>query len=137
MRPAPASFRSTSGSGASTVPSATNVVPGGDGRSIYQYTNLRAPVKRNIAHRHVHASPLTDTLNMNVDLSYGKVETTNITGALDATTSTRFIAGQRVRDAGNRARLRGTQPDPPCFRRVAATRTGRARSIRTRRSPPT
>ena len=53
-----------------------NVVPGGDGRSIYQYTNLRAPVKRNVA-TGTFTFELTDSLNMNVDLSYGKVETVN------------------------------------------------------------
>ncbi|MEP7245079.1 MAG: TonB-dependent receptor [Gammaproteobacteria bacterium] len=62
----------------------TNVVPGGDGRSIYQYTNLRAPVKRNVA-AGTFTYELTDSTNMSVDLSYGKVETVNITGAQDAT----------------------------------------------------
>ena len=60
-----------------------NLVVGGDGRSVYQYTNLRAPVKRNVA-TGTFTLALTDTVNMSVDLSYGKVETTNITGALDA-----------------------------------------------------
>ncbi|MEP7246331.1 MAG: TonB-dependent receptor [Gammaproteobacteria bacterium] len=60
-----------------------NVVPGGDGKSIYQYTNLRAPVKRNVA-TGTFTFAVTDTVNLNVDLSYGKVETANITGALDA-----------------------------------------------------
>jgi iron complex outermembrane recepter protein len=64
--------------------SATAVVPGGDGKSIYQYTNLRAPVERNVATA-TFTYALTDAINMNVDLSYGKVETTNINGALDAT----------------------------------------------------
>jgi iron complex outermembrane recepter protein len=64
--------------------SATAVVPGGDGKSVYQYTNLRAPVKRNIATA-TFSYALTESLNMNVDLSYGKVETVDINGALDAT----------------------------------------------------
>jgi iron complex outermembrane recepter protein len=63
--------------------SPTAVVPGGDGKSIYQYTNLRAPVHRNIGTA-TFTYALTDSLNMNVDLSYGKVETVDINGALDA-----------------------------------------------------
>jgi outer membrane receptor protein involved in Fe transport len=60
-----------------------NLVQGGDGRSIYEYTNLRSPVKRNVA-TGLFTLALTDTINMSVDLSYGKVETVNVTGALDA-----------------------------------------------------
>lgn len=60
-----------------------NVVVGGDGRSIYEETNLRAPVKRNVA-TGVFTLDVSDTVSMNVDVSYGKVETTNITEALDA-----------------------------------------------------
>ena len=63
--------------------SATNDVVGGDGRSIYQYTNLRAPVDRKVA-TGTFTAALTDSMNLNVDLSWGEVETTNITGALDA-----------------------------------------------------
>jgi outer membrane receptor protein involved in Fe transport len=63
--------------------SATASVPGGDGRSIYQYTNLRAPVDRKIA-TGTFSLDVTDTTHMTVDLSWGKVETVNITGALDA-----------------------------------------------------
>jgi outer membrane receptor protein involved in Fe transport len=70
------------------IGAATNVVPGGDGRSIYQYTNLRSPVKRNVA-AGTFTFALTDTTNLSVDLSYGKVESTNITGAQDAN-------GQRI-----------------------------------------
>jgi len=64
--------------------STTNIVQGGDGRSIYQYTNLRAPVERNVA-AGTFTFAVTDTTNLSVDLSYGKVETKNITGAVDAT----------------------------------------------------
>jgi len=60
-----------------------NAVPGGDGRSIYQYTNLRAPIDRKVATA-TYTMPVTDSINMNIDLSYGKVETVNITGASDA-----------------------------------------------------
>ncbi len=79
------------------VLAALNVVPGGDGRSIYQYTNLRAPVKRNIG-TGTFTMALTDTLNLNVDLSYGKVETVDVNGALDAqlnviTADNAFIQG--------------------------------------------
>jgi outer membrane receptor protein involved in Fe transport len=70
--------------------SATNVVQGGDGRSIYQYTNLTAPVKRNVG-AGTFTFAISDDLNLSLDLSYGKVETTNITGALDAT-NTRVYA---------------------------------------------
>jgi outer membrane receptor protein involved in Fe transport len=63
--------------------SALNAVQGGDGRSIYQYTNLRAPVDRKVA-TGTFTLALTESVNMNVDLTYGKVVTTNITGALDA-----------------------------------------------------
>ena len=63
--------------------SALNAVPGGDGRSIYQYTNLRAPVDRKVGTA-TFTMAVTDSVNMNVDLSYGKVETINRTGANDA-----------------------------------------------------
>lgn len=68
------------GQGASAVP--FNNVVGGDGISLYQYTNLRAPTDRNLATGLLNI-PLTDTLNMSVDVSYGKVKTTNVTGALN------------------------------------------------------
>ncbi len=63
--------------------SATAAVPGGDGRSIYQYTNLRAPVNRKVA-TGTFTFDITDTTHMNLDVSWGDVETLNITGALDA-----------------------------------------------------
>jgi len=63
--------------------SPTADVQGGDGRSIYQYTNLRAPVDRKII-TGTFTAALGDSLNLNADLSWGDVETTNITGALDA-----------------------------------------------------
>jgi len=67
--------------------SATNDVVGGDGRSIYQYTNLRAPVDRKVV-TGTFTTALGDAMNLNVDLSWGKVVTTNITGALDAQNAT-------------------------------------------------
>ena len=69
---------------------AANVVSGGDGRSVYQYTNLSAPVKRNVG-AGTFTFELTDTMNLSVDVSYGKVETTNITGATDATNQRVFV----------------------------------------------
>ncbi len=60
-----------------------NVVQGGDGDSIYKYTNLRAPVKRNVA-TGTFTYNITDTTHLSLDLSYGKVETTNVTQALTA-----------------------------------------------------
>jgi iron complex outermembrane recepter protein len=63
--------------------SATAVVPGGDGRSVYQYTNLRAPVDRKVA-TGTFTFDIADSTHLNVDLTWGEVETVNITGALDA-----------------------------------------------------
>jgi outer membrane receptor protein involved in Fe transport len=58
-----------------------NVVPGGDGVPIYQRTNLRAPVDRKVATATMRFA-LTDSLNLNMDASYGDVETLNQTEAL-------------------------------------------------------
>ena len=69
--------------------SAANFVQGGDGRPVYQYTNLSSPVKRNVG-AGTFTYELTDTMNLSVDVSYGKVETTNITGATDATNNRIF-----------------------------------------------
>jgi iron complex outermembrane recepter protein len=68
------------GTGATGLP--FNVVVGGDGKSAYEYSNLRAPVKRDVGAA-TFTFELTDALNLSVDLSYGKVETDNRTGALD------------------------------------------------------
>ena len=68
------------GQGANTVP--FNNVVGGDGVSIYQYSNLTAPVDRNVA-TGLFTYNLTDRTTMNIDVSWGKVDTTNITGALN------------------------------------------------------
>jgi len=73
------------GSGVSDSP--FNNVSGGDGESIYQYTNLRAPVKRNVA-TGAFMFDLTDDTHLSVDLSYGKVETANRTQALVANFTT-------------------------------------------------
>lgn len=53
-----------------------NNVSGGDGESVYQYTNLRAPVERNVAMA-TFIYELTDKTNLTADLSWGKVETDN------------------------------------------------------------
>ncbi len=68
------------GFGANTA--AANTVVGGDGPSIYEYTNLRAPVNRKIATA-TGTFAITDSINASVDLSYGDVETTNRTGAFN------------------------------------------------------
>jgi iron complex outermembrane receptor protein len=60
-----------------------NVVPGGDGPSIYKFTNLRAPVKRNVA-TGTFTFQATDTVNMSVDLSYGDVKTVDFNQGLTA-----------------------------------------------------
>jgi iron complex outermembrane recepter protein len=62
--------------------SAFNLAPGGDGRPIYRYTNLTAPVKRNIG-TGVFTFQMTDATRLSVDVSWGQVDTANITGALD------------------------------------------------------
>jgi hypothetical protein len=71
---------------------AQNFVSGGDGRPVYQYTNLSSPIKRNVG-AGTFTYELTDTMNLNVDVSYGKVETTNITGASDVFTQRVFVNG--------------------------------------------
>ncbi len=63
--------------------SAQNVVSGGDGRPAYLYTNLSTPVERNVGSA-MFTFAITDSLNLNVDASYGKVESTNVTGAQDS-----------------------------------------------------
>jgi outer membrane receptor protein involved in Fe transport len=68
------------GQGANTLP--FNDVVGGDGASIYQYTNLTAPVERNVV-TGLFTYGLSDRTTMSVDVSWGKVDTTNITGALN------------------------------------------------------
>ncbi|HEU4625494.1 MAG TPA: TonB-dependent receptor [Steroidobacteraceae bacterium] len=81
-----------------------NVVPGGDGDPIYKYTNLRAPVDRKVA-AGTFTFALTDTLNLSVDASYGRVETTNYTAGVDssfvAVTPANPFAAPILADAGN------------------------------------
>ena len=72
---------------AGTIP--FNNVPGGDGESIYQYTNIRAPVKRNVATA-AFMFDVTDETHMSLDLSYGKVETDNRGQALTSQFQTVF-----------------------------------------------
>ncbi|MEY4762929.1 MAG: hypothetical protein RLZZ200_2785 [Pseudomonadota bacterium] len=69
--------------GTGAVGSPFNNVVGGDGKSVYQYTNLRAPVKRDVGAA-TFTYELTDSLNLSIDASYGKVKTDNRTGGLDA-----------------------------------------------------
>lgn len=69
------------GTGATGSP--FNTVVGGDGKSVYKYTNLRAPVKRDVGALTL-TYELADDLNLSVDASYGKVATSNRTGGLDA-----------------------------------------------------
>lgn len=57
-------------------------VIGGDGATAYQYTNLLAPVDRNVASLFAKWK-LTDDINLKFDASYGKVETVNKTAALN------------------------------------------------------
>ncbi len=84
-----------------------NVVPGGDGPSIYQFTNLRAPVTRNVA-TGTFTYEVTDTVNMSVDLSYGDVKTVNINQGLTAnfdtiTPQNAFIQGNAALTAAQRS----------------------------------
>ncbi len=58
-----------------------NTLPGGDGVPIYEFTNLRAPVDRYVATGTLNFA-ITDSLNLSMDASYGRVETTNRTAAL-------------------------------------------------------
>jgi iron complex outermembrane recepter protein len=59
-----------------------NNVVGGDGISIFQYTNLNAPVDRNIA-TGLFSYAFNDKTTMSVDVSWGRVETLNVTGGLN------------------------------------------------------
>lgn len=69
------------GSGNVTATPYNNVV-GGDGLSIFQYTNLTAPVDRNIA-TGLFSYAFNDKTTMNVDVSWGRVQTLNVTGAFN------------------------------------------------------
>lgn len=68
------------GQGQSTVP--FNNVVGGDGIALYEHTNLRAPVERDVF-TGLFSLDLTDSTRMTIDVMSGSVETTNITGALN------------------------------------------------------
>ena len=68
------------GQGQNAVP--FNNVVGGDGLSIYEYTNLRAPVERDVF-TGLFSVDLTDTTRLSIDLTTGSVETTNVNGALN------------------------------------------------------
>lgn len=69
--------------GTGAVGSTFNNVVGGDARSVYAYTNLRAPVERKIGMLAINFA-LTDAVNVSTELSHGNVETVNRTGGLDA-----------------------------------------------------
>jgi iron complex outermembrane recepter protein len=69
------------GTGANGSP--FNIVVGGDGRSIYEYTNLRAPVKRDVAMGSLKFA-LTESLQLTAEASWGQVNTLNRNGQLDA-----------------------------------------------------
>ncbi|HEY4215289.1 MAG TPA: TonB-dependent receptor [Steroidobacteraceae bacterium] len=58
-----------------------NTVVGGDGPPIYLHTNLRSPVDRKVVTATFNFA-LTDTVNMDIDGSWGHVVSTNQTGAL-------------------------------------------------------
>jgi len=73
------------GQGANAVP--FNNVVGGDGISIYQYTNLSSPVDRDVA-TGLFTLPVGEKTTMSIDVSWGKVDTTNVTGALNDNLST-------------------------------------------------
>ncbi|MDB6043446.1 MAG: hypothetical protein JWM63_1997 [Gammaproteobacteria bacterium] len=60
-----------------------NNFPGGDGPSIYQHTNLTAPVKREVV-TGMFTVALTDKVNMKLDASWGQVKTINYTAAVTA-----------------------------------------------------
>ncbi len=55
---------------------------GGEGRPVYTYTNLRAPVDRNLLSGTL-SFKLTDSVNLTADASWGRVQTDNKSGALD------------------------------------------------------
>ena len=78
--------------------SAFNNVSGGDGESIYQYTNLRAPVERSVATASF-SFDVTRGTKLTADLSWGKVETDNRTRALTANFNS--IRGDNAFLAGN------------------------------------
>lgn len=72
-------------SGAVPAPAPQSVATiGGDGRSPNQFTNLVAPVNRDVVEE-LFTLALTDKVNMKLDGSWGKVETTNVTQAVDNT----------------------------------------------------
>jgi iron complex outermembrane receptor protein len=58
-------------------------VIGGDGVSIYEYTDLRAPVEKNVATGALRFD-LTDTITLTADMSWGETQTSITNGALSA-----------------------------------------------------
>jgi iron complex outermembrane recepter protein len=99
-----------SGAFGGTVP--FNNVPGGDGESIYQYTNLRAPVKRNVATA-AFMFDINDDTHMSLDLSYGKVETDNRGQALTANFSPIMPDNAYLTPALEAARAQYLVPNTP------------------------
>jgi iron complex outermembrane recepter protein len=68
-------------SGTSTYPAIVNntTVQGGQGDPLNQYTNLLSPVNRGLLTGMITAA-VTDTINFNADLNWGKVRTINTPG---------------------------------------------------------
>jgi iron complex outermembrane receptor protein len=91
--------------------SPVNNVQGGDGPSIYQYTNLRTPVQRDVLTA-MFTSALTDTLKLEIDASYGKVWSKYYDDTLDAifdqiATDNAYIQGNPVLMAAQAAGFPG------------------------------
>lgn len=68
--------------GGGTATSTFNNVVGGDGIPIYEYTNLRAPLDRDVA-TGIFTFALNDRTTMDLDVSWGSVQTINQNGALN------------------------------------------------------
>jgi iron complex outermembrane receptor protein len=74
--------------------------PGGDGYSVYQFTNLLSPVTRGVLTGTLNFA-LTDSMNLTGDASFGKVKSTNYAGG--ATDTADFITPQNAFIQGNSA----------------------------------
>ena len=110
------------------LPFDTVYVPGGDGRSVYEYTNLRAPVKRNIAPVSF-TFQMTDTTQLERRSVLGRSRNDEHHRRAGATRS-----GHSRRQCVCVAQLRRCRPSwrPGQLRR--STRTGPRSSTRTRSS---
>ena len=124
--------------GTGAVGSPFNAVVGGDGRSAYEYTNLRAPVDRRVGMAAVKFA-LTDSLNVTAEASHGLVTTTNITGALDANFTSIAPDNAYLTPGTERCAIRSYAPIAgrrPRLDSPSSTRTGPRRSILSRPSRP-